>query len=134
MLKTIVQVAPFMEREWSAAFATVSTRGEPHVVRVFFTYRDGKVYVQTDRTSAMVRHLLRNPKVTIAVYRGVEAVILLGTTRIVDDDEFVQRTQEHVANYGLRLNARGADALGVPLFDCRMRCVVEVIPQRIKFR
>jgi len=47
----LLEVQRFMDSEELAAFCTVGSKNEPHVVPGFFTYSDGKVYVQTDRTS-----------------------------------------------------------------------------------
>jgi nitroimidazol reductase NimA-like FMN-containing flavoprotein (pyridoxamine 5'-phosphate oxidase superfamily) len=131
MLKTMDEVKSFMDRERLAAFSTVNTRNEPCVVPVFFTYDDGKVYVQTDRNSLKVRNLMKNNSVAIAVYREDEAVIVRGRARIVDDEEFIKRTQEHIGKYNLRLDEQGRDSMGIPLFDSKVRCVVEVTPKRI---
>jgi hypothetical protein len=60
--------------------------------------------VQTGRGSVKVRNLQRNSAVAVAVFDGEEAVI-----------------------------ARGSDSLGIPLFDPRVRCVVEVTPRRLIF-
>jgi nitroimidazol reductase NimA-like FMN-containing flavoprotein (pyridoxamine 5'-phosphate oxidase superfamily) len=123
-----------MNRERLASFATVDSHNVPHVVPVFFTYEEGKVYVQTGRASVKVRNVLKNSKIAIAVYSGEEAVIIRGTGRIIEDDgEFVRRTQEHVDKYSLRLDEKGRDSLGIPLFNKRVRCVIEVIPERMMF-
>jgi len=123
-----------MDRERLASFATVNLNNEPHVVPVFFTYANGKVYVQADRNSVKVRNLLRNNRVTVAVYSGEEAVIIRGKGRIVEsDEEFVKRTQEHVSKYGLKIDNQGRDSLGIPLFDKKVRCVIEVSVSKIMF-
>jgi hypothetical protein len=90
--------------------------------------------VQTDRASTKVRTLLKNSHVAIAVYSNEEAVIMRGTGRIVDNDsEFVRRTQDHIDKYQLRLDEKGRDSLGIPLFDKKIRCVVEVTPKKALF-
>jgi len=96
-----------------AAYCTVDCKNRPHVVPVFFTYDDGKVYVQTDRESVKVRNLLRNPNAAITIYSGdfgEEAVVIQGRARIVSDDEFVRRTQEHIHKYQLQLDEQGRDS------------------------
>lgn len=123
-----------MMRERLASFATVTARGEPHVVPVFFTYDEGKVYVQTGRKSAKVRNLLRNRNVAVAVYRGEEAVIIRGEGRIIDEDEeFLRRTRDHIQKYKLRIDSEGRNSLGIPLFNKGIRCVIEVTPKRTMF-
>jgi len=107
---------------------------EPHVVPVFFTYNDGKVYIQTDRKSIKVKNLLRNNNVAIAVYNGEEAVIIRGKGQIIDDDnEFFEKTQDHIDKYQLQLDEHGRDSMGIPLFDKNVRYVIKVIPKRIIF-
>jgi len=67
-----------MDRERLAIFATVNSSNQPHIVPAFFTYDDGKVYIQTDRNSVRMRNLMRNDNVAVAVYHGEEAVIIRG--------------------------------------------------------
>lgn len=134
MPKSLTEVQGFMDRERLASFATVNPRNKPHIVPVFFTYNDDKVYVQTDRNSMKVRNLAKNNNVAVAVYRGEEAVIIRGKGRIVDNSqEFVKRTQDHIEKYQLQLDRQGRDSLGILLFNEKIRCVVEVTPKRILF-
>ena len=134
MLKSQREVQGFMDRERLASFATVDPNNRPHVVPVFFTYENGKVYVQTDRESVKVRNLLRNNNVAVAVYSGEEAVIVRGKGRIIDGEgEFIKRTQEHIDKYNLSLDKDGRDSMGIPLFNKEIRCVIEVSSERIIF-
>jgi len=134
MPKSLSEVSSFMQKEWLASFATVDAEGRPHVVPVFFTYDEGRVYVQTDRKSVKVRNLAKNSNVAIAVYRGEEAVIIRGKGKVIADrNEFIKRTQEHIDKYHLQLDEHGRDSMGIPLFDAKIRCVIEVIPEKILF-
>jgi nitroimidazol reductase NimA-like FMN-containing flavoprotein (pyridoxamine 5'-phosphate oxidase superfamily) len=134
MPKTSEGVQNFMGRERLASFVTVAFNNKPHIVPVFFTYEDGRVFVQTDRTSAKVRNLMQNSNVAVAVYRDEEAVVINGKARVIEDKgEFMKRTQDHVDKYRLRLNAEGEDSLGIPLFDRSIRCVVEIKAEKVRF-
>jgi len=134
MPKSLSEVPSFMKTERLASFATVDTKGRPHVVPVFFTYNKGKIYVQTNRKSRKVLNLVKNNNVAIAVYRGEEAVIIRGKGRVVTDrNQFVKRTQEHIDKYRLQLDDLGRDAMGIPLFNAEIRCVVEVVPKKLLF-
>ena len=127
-------IQTYMETQALASFATVGSAGEPHVVPVFFTHENGKVYVQTDRRSVKVMNLLNNNKMAMAVYSGDEVVILRGKAQIVEDnEEFVRRTHDHITKYHLKLDKNGKDSLGIPLFDKSMRCVVEVTSTHTAF-
>lgn len=81
-----------------------------------------------------VRNLIRNSYVAVAVYREEEAVIIRGRGRVVDsEEEFVRRTQNHIDKYRLRLDEHGRDSLGIPMFNGKVRCVIEVTPERVLF-
>jgi nitroimidazol reductase NimA-like FMN-containing flavoprotein (pyridoxamine 5'-phosphate oxidase superfamily) len=137
MPKRLAEVEDFMGKERLASFATVGRNNEPHVVPVFFTYKDEKVYIQTDRSSAKIRNLTENDNVAIAVYNlpfGEEAVIIRGKGRIIEsDEEFTKRTQDHIKKYHLKLDKLGRDSSGIPLFDGKTRCIIEVTPKRVIF-
>ncbi len=123
-----------MNRERLASFVTVDVGNKPHVVPVFFTYDEGRVYVQSDRSSVKVRNLVKNGNVAVAVYGGEESVIIRGKGRMLEnDEEFVEKTQDHIGKCRLKLDERGRDSLGIPLFDKKIRCVIEVVPTRIIF-
>jgi nitroimidazol reductase NimA-like FMN-containing flavoprotein (pyridoxamine 5'-phosphate oxidase superfamily) len=105
MPKTLSEVSAFMKQVGLAIFTTADARLRPHAVPVFFTFDDGRVYIQSDRRSVKVRNLKKNDNVAIVVSRGDEAVILRDRGRIVDgEDEFVRRTQEHIEKYHLRFD------------------------------
>jgi general stress protein 26 len=128
------EVSGFMRRERLAIFATVDVKGHPHIVPVFFTYDQGRAYIQTDRNSVKVRNLARNDNVALAVYRGEEAVIIRGRGKVIaDTKEFIRRTKEQVEKYHLRLDEHGKDSMGIPLFDARVRCVIEITPEKILY-
>jgi nitroimidazol reductase NimA-like FMN-containing flavoprotein (pyridoxamine 5'-phosphate oxidase superfamily) len=134
MPKTLPEVSAFMKQVGLAIFTTVDARLRPHAVPVFFTFDDGRVYIQSDRRSVKVRNLKKNDNVAIVVSRGDEAVILRGRGRIVEDEgEFVGRTQEHIEKYHLSLDEQGRDEMGIPLFDRKIRCIIEVTPEKTLF-
>jgi len=121
-----------MKRERLASFATVSSNNGPHVVPVFFTYDDGKLFIQTDGNSVKVRNLKRNNNAAVAVYYGKEAVIIRGRRRIIEkSEEFAKRTQDQIDKYQLQLDEHGRDSLRIPLSNEKVCCVIEVTAKRI---
>ncbi len=134
MPKSLSEVLSFMQKERLASLATADAEGRPHIAPVFFTYNQRRVYVQTDRKSTKVRNLTKNSNVAIAVYRGEEAVIIRGKGKVITDrNEFIKRTQEHTDKYRLQLDEHGRDAMRIPLLDAKIRCVIEIVPEKILF-
>jgi nitroimidazol reductase NimA-like FMN-containing flavoprotein (pyridoxamine 5'-phosphate oxidase superfamily) len=126
----------FMNKQRIAAFCTVDDGNKPHVVPVFFTFANEKVYIHTDRASQKIRNLLKNPHVAITIFSGEfgeEAVIIRGRARIVDEDEFVARTREHIEKYKIQLDEEGRDSMGIRCFDSTTRCVIEIGADRLIF-
>jgi len=134
MPKSFNDVTDFMERQHIASFATVDVNRKPHVVPVWFTHDDGKVFVQTDRNSVKVRNIKKNSNVAIAIYSAEEAVTIRGEGRVIEDQgEFGRRTQQHVKKHNLKLDEQGRDSMGIPLYNSRIQCVVEVTPKKVMF-
>jgi len=149
MLESLADVKVFLDNEWIACFATVDVHSRPHVVPVWFTYDEGKVYVQTDRKSVKVKNLSRKPCVALTVYNyRDEAVIIRGKARLIEDEaEFRKHTQAHIDKYNrlfnkargtrgveyIKLDNQGRDNMGIPPFDSKIRCVVEIMPDKILF-
>jgi nitroimidazol reductase NimA-like FMN-containing flavoprotein (pyridoxamine 5'-phosphate oxidase superfamily) len=149
MPKALAEVQGFMDNEWLACFATVDAHNRPHAVPVWFTYEDGKVHVQTCRKSIKVRNVLKNPYVAVTVYNYLEeAVVIKGRAHVIGDEgEFRRLTQAHIDRYNrlfnkargttgveyIKLDEKGRDSMGIPLFDHKTRCIIEVVPDKILF-
>jgi len=80
--------------------STISPRGEPHVVPVWFVYRDERVgeprprvYVLTDKRTAKVANISRNPNVSFEIDNyddnmewNVRGAMFRGRATLVEDD------------------------------------------------
>jgi general stress protein 26 len=148
MPKTMAEVPSFLNEQWIATLATVDKQGKPHTVPVWFTFDQGKVHVQTDRKSVKVRNIQFNPNASVAVYIRDEAVILNGKAGLIDSEEdFRKLTQAHIDKYNrlfniahntqgieyIKLDAQGRDNMGTPLFNYTVRCIIEVVPEKMLF-
>lgn len=149
MPKSLKDIAAFLDDKWIACIATVDAQNRPHVVPVWFTYDDGKAHIQTDRKSVKARNLLKNPNVAVAVYNNRdEAVVIRGKGHIVENEGVFQKlTQLHLDKYNrlfnkvrgtadieyIELDEKGRDSMGIPLFDFKTRCIIEVTLETIKF-
>ena len=71
---------------------------------------------------------------TITVYSCKEAVIIWGKGKIIEDSrEFMKKTQDHVDKHKLKLDKQGRDSLEVPLFNKKVRCIVEITSEQMVF-
>jgi nitroimidazol reductase NimA-like FMN-containing flavoprotein (pyridoxamine 5'-phosphate oxidase superfamily) len=149
MPKSLTDVKAFLDDVWIACLATVDAANRPYVVPVWFTYDDGKVHVQTARQSVKVNNLTQNSNAAVTVYndRG-EAVVMRGKAHVIEDEEeFKKLTQLHLDKYNrlfnkakgaegveyIKLDEKGLDNMGIPVFDFKIRCILEMIPERVLF-
>ena len=148
MPKTKAKVPAFLSKQWIATLATVDKEGKPHAVPVWFTFDEGKVYIQTDRKSVKVRNIKFNANVAVAAYISDEAVILNGKAHLIENEkQFRNLTKAHLDKYNslfnihhntqgieyIKLDPQGRDNMGIPLFDFAIRCVIEIIPEKMLF-
>lgn len=149
MPKTASQVSSFLSMQWVATLATVDASGKPYAVPVWFTYDDGKLHVHTDRKSKKVRNIELNRHAAVAIYNmHDEAVVIRGTARLISrKEEFRRLTQANIDKYNrlyniahntreveyIKLDANGRDSMGIPLFNSKVRCIIEVKPGKIRF-
>jgi PPOX class probable F420-dependent enzyme len=70
--------------------ASMRPDGRPHVMPVWALWQGGFLWFSTARTSTKARNLYANPRVTVTVERGDEAVILEGTAVVAEDHDVLR--------------------------------------------
>ncbi len=95
------QLCRYLKGIQTVALATVISRGEPRVAPIgAFLYR-GRFHIPTTMESARVRHIRRQPSVSLTLFDGIDfAVIVHGSASILDSGhpdfdvlEAIQREQ-----------------------------------------
>jgi PPOX class probable F420-dependent enzyme len=87
--------------------STLGPRGWPHSMPMWFTVREGEIWVWTYARSQKVRNLERDPRATLLVEAGTEYLELRGV-QIEAEAELV-RDPEAVLDFGTELALRHAD-------------------------
>ena len=81
----------FLARAWTARVATVGPEGEPHVIPLWFVWRDGTLFVNTTRGNRTVRNAERDPRAAATIddgdrYDELRGVVLSGALRDATGD------------------------------------------------
>ena len=84
-------------------------KGWPHSMPMWFTVRDGVIWVWTYAKSQKVKNLERDPKATILIETGTEYTELRGI--IVESDAVIHREPEVVAEFGKDLTVRYSEGI-----------------------
>lgn len=95
------------------ALATVTAKGEPRVAPIgAFLYR-GDFYIPTTMQAARVRHLRRQPAISLTLYDGIDyAVIVHGQAVVLGEDaaEFEALIEIQLSGQGETVRAWGEGA------------------------
>jgi PPOX class probable F420-dependent enzyme len=83
--KKLKQVLPRLETEDNIWMATTRKDGRPHLIPIWFVWRDGKAWIATGRDSQKVINLRHNPRVAFSLQDGNRPVIFEGTAAEADD-------------------------------------------------
>lgn len=92
-----------------AVFGTLGPGGAPHQAPVWFEWREGALFIPTERGSQKWRNIERDPRVSVCIERrdGPMAVALIsGTAEILDADYAPHRANYYHRYYGDDAEAR----------------------------
>ena len=90
--------AELLASERVAIVTSNGAKGWPHSMPMWFTVRDGVIWVWTYAKSQKVRNLERDPKATILVETGTEYTELRGI--MVESEAVIHRDPAVVAEFG----------------------------------
>ena len=85
------------------------SEGWPHSMPMWFTVRDGVIWVWTYAKSQKVKNLERDPKATILIETGTEYTELPGI--MVESEAVIHREPEVVAEFGKDLTVRYSEGI-----------------------
>jgi PPOX class probable F420-dependent enzyme len=101
--------AELLATERVAIVTSNGPNGWPHSMPMWFTVRDGVVWVWTYAKSQKVKNLERDPKATILIETGFEYNELRGV--MIESEAVIHREPEVVSGFGKELTVRYAEGI-----------------------
>jgi PPOX class probable F420-dependent enzyme len=101
--------ADLLDQERVVIVSSIGPRGWPHSMPMWFTVRDGEIWIWTFAKSQKVRNLERDPRATLLVETGIEYLELRGM-QIEAEAELIRDTPA-VAEFGKELTIRYAEGI-----------------------
>lgn len=98
-----------LDSERVAIVTSNGVRGWPHSMPMWFTVRDGVIWVWTYAKSQKVKNLERDPRATVLVETGVEYTELRGI--MIESEALIHREPEVVAEFGKELTVRYSEGI-----------------------
>lgn len=83
------EIETFLAEEMTLIVTTLGADGHPHTAPMWYVIEDGKIVFRSFTKSQKIVNLVRDPRITVLVERGVayaelQAVMIAGTARLVD--------------------------------------------------
>jgi PPOX class probable F420-dependent enzyme len=106
---TEAEQAELLDQERVVIVSSIGPRGWPHSMPMWFTVRDGEIWIWTFAKSQKVKNLERDPRATLLVETGTEYTELRGI-QIEAEAELIRDTPT-VAEFGKELTVRYAEGI-----------------------
>ena len=98
-----------LESERVVVVSSNGPRGWPHSMPMWFTLRDGEIWIWTYAKSQKVRNLERDPRATLLIETGTEYVELRGIQ--IEAEAEIVRDPKAVFEFGKELTVRYAEGI-----------------------
>ena len=109
IILTPAEQRELLETERIVVVSSIGPRGWPHSMPMWFTVRDGEIWVWTYAKSQKVRNLERDPRATLLVETGTEYVELRGVQ--VEAEAELIRDPDRVREFGEELTVRYSEGI-----------------------
>ena len=121
----------FIKSQKILRLATVDEKGSPHIVPVWYLYKNGNFYVGTNTSTKKAKNVRKNPKVSFCVDLGVHSPIIgvmgIGNAKLILRKSHVSRIAEKILlRYFKSLNNKYAQEL-----LSQTDCIIEIVPKKI---
>ncbi|CUR51004.1 Pyridoxamine 5'-phosphate oxidase-like FMN-binding protein [Nitrosotalea devaniterrae] len=122
----------FLKSQKILRLATIDSSGSPHIVPVWYMYRNGKFYVGTNTRTQKAKNIKKNPKVSFCVDVGVRSpdiIGIMGTGRarlILKKDSVESFSKRILLRYFKSLKNKSAQQL----LD-QTDCIIQITPRKV---
>ncbi|MEX1053076.1 MAG: pyridoxamine 5'-phosphate oxidase family protein [Nitrosopumilaceae archaeon] len=121
----------FIKSQKILRLATVDKNGVPHIVPVWYLYKNGNFYVGTNTSTKKAKNVKKNSKVSFCVDLGVHSPIIgvmgIGNAKLILRKNDVARIAKTILlRYFKSLNNKSAQEL-----LSQTDCIIEIVPKKI---
>lgn len=121
----------FLKSQMILRLATIDNRGMPHIVPVWYLYKEGIFYVGTNTFTKKAKNVKKNPKVSFCVDAGIRSPIFgvmgMGVAKLIFNKKIVSSiTKKILLRYFSSLNNNSAQEL-----LAQTDCIIKIVPKKI---
>ncbi len=122
----------FLKTQKILRLATIDSSGTPHIVPVWYMYRDNKIYIGTNTRTRKAKNIKKNSKVAFCVDIGTNAPNIVGVMStgkakmILNQTKVKSIAKKILLRYFSSLQNKSAQQL---LSDTD--CILEITPKKV---
>ena len=121
----------FLKSQKILRLATIDKKGMPHIVPVWYLYKDGIFYIGTNTRTKKAKNVKKNPKVSFCVDAGIRSPIFgvmgRGVAKLILNKKIVSDiTKKILLRYFKSLDNNSAQELFV-----QTDCIIKIMPKKI---
>jgi len=126
-----MKTSEFLKSQKILRLATIDGKNNPHIVPVWYEFRDKKFYVGTNTRTRKAKNIKTNPKVSFCIDVGIKSpdifgVMGIGNARLILEKKQVSFIAKRILRrYFESLKIKSAQEL---LNDTN--CVIEILPKK----
>jgi nitroimidazol reductase NimA-like FMN-containing flavoprotein (pyridoxamine 5'-phosphate oxidase superfamily) len=126
-----MKTSKFLKSQKILRLATIDSEKNPHIIPVWYEFKDNKFYVGTNTRTKKAKNIMNNPKVSFCVDIGVKSPDIFGVMGIGKARLILERNQ--VSSIAKRILKRYFENLKVKsaqeLLD-DTNCIIEISPKK----
>lgn len=126
-----MRTSEFLKSQKILRLATIDSKKNPHIIPVWYEFKDNKFYVGTNTRTKKAKNIMNNPKVSFCVDIGVKSPDIFGVMGIGKARLILERNQ--VSFIAKRILKRYFENLKVKsaqeLLD-DTNCIIEISPKK----
>ena len=122
----------FVRTQKILRLATIDDTGVPHIVPVWYMYKNNKFYVGTNTKTRKARNISKNPKVSFCVDVGIRSPNIIGVmgtgrAKLILEKKMVGTLAKKILlRYFKNMKNRSAQQL----FD-QTDCIIQITPRKV---
>src|SRR6267378_5383293 len=126
-----MKTSKFLKSQKILRLATIGSRNNPHIVPVWYEFRNNRFYVGTNTRTRKAKNIKKNPKISFCVDVGIKSpdifgVMGIGKARLILERKQISSIAKRILKrYFKNLNGKAAQEL---LDDTD--CIIEISPRK----
>lgn len=126
-----MKTSEFLKSQKILRLATIDSKNNPHIVPVWYEFRNKKFYVGTNTRTKKARNIKINPKVSFCVDVGIKSPDIFGVMGVGKARLILERNQvSFIAKRILKRYFKNLKVKSAQELFNDTNCIIEILPRK----